>query len=116
MTPHLPNSAPLGLRSTSPSGRSLLDRPDRPSIGQASTLTPLQSQVDGLVGGFAAQATDWRSLAAMTAGGFAYRAGRIGMMGLGSGGLVRALSVGVGLTAEVSTFEGSHRALSALAG
>src|SRR4029434_6037202 len=31
------------------------------------SLTPLQSQVEGLVGGFVHQASDWRSLAAMTA-------------------------------------------------
>src|SRR4029453_17777408 len=73
---------------------------------------------DGLVGGFAAQATDWRSLAAMVAGGMAYRTGRIGIMGLGNSSALRVsttlrvASVGLGLTAEVSTFELTHRSLS----
>src|SRR4030095_13521983 len=77
----------------------------------SSGPSPLQSQVDGLVGGFVGQATDWRSLAAMTAGGMAYRAGRIGVMGLGSSSALRVASVGLGLTAEVSTFELTHRGL-----
>src|SRR4029434_3744201 len=80
----------------------------------APVFSPLQSQVDSLVGGFAETATDWRSLASMMAGGMAYRAGRIGVMGLGNGSLLRAPSVGLGLTAEVSTFELSHRALSSV--
>src|SRR4029434_9940269 len=92
---------------------SLLSRA-RPSLIQVST--PLQSQVDGLVGGFAEQATDGRSLAAMMAGGVAYRAGRIGVMGIGGGNAVRALSVGVGLTVEVSAFELSHRGLLSMTG
>gem|GEM_PF-3642490 len=74
--------------------------------------TPVQEQVDTAVGGFVRQATDWRSLTAMTAGGLAYRAGRIGAMGLGSGNLVRTASVGLGLTAEVSAFELTNRGLS----
>src|SRR4030095_5575142 len=77
-------------------------------------LNPLQTQVDGLVSGFAEQATNWRSLASMMAGGRAYRAGRIGVMGLGNGSILRAASIGVGLTAEISTFELSHRTLSGL--
>jgi len=68
--------------------------------------------VDGLVGGFVRQATDWKSLAAVTVGGMAYRAGRMGAMGLGSGNFTRAASVGLGLTAEVSAFELTHRGLS----
>gem|GEM_PF-3584330 len=77
----------------------------------SETLSPLQSQVDTLVGGFLHQATDWRSLAAMTAGGLACRGARIGAMGLGAGNGIRALSVGVGLTAEVSAFELTQRGL-----
>src|SRR5262245_2237660 len=75
-------------------------------------LSPLQAQVDAAVGGFVHQATDWRSLAAMTAGGLAYRAGRIGAMGFGSGHLVRMSSAVLGLTAEVLAFELTHRGLS----
>src|SRR4030095_983616 len=41
------------------------------------------------------------------------RAGRIGVLGMGSGSALRALSVGAGLTAEVSTFELSNRLLQA---
>src|SRR4029450_8783086 len=100
---------------TEPVGsQSILARASLPSSIPLST--PLQSQVDGLVGGFAAQATDWRSLASMMAGGTAYRLGRVGILGLGSGNALRVASVGVGLGAEVLTFEGSHRALTALSG
>src|SRR4030095_10941732 len=88
----------------------------RAPLNASFATTPLQSQVDGLVGSFNQQATDWRSLSAMTAGGMAYRAGRIGVMGLGNGSVLRAASVGLGLTAEVSTFEFTHRGLAALGG
>src|SRR4029453_1046428 len=86
----------------------------RVSVSSSPSLTSSQAQVDGLVGGFVAQATDWRSLAAMMAGGTAYRIGRVGALGLGTGNGVRALSVGAGLTAEVSTFELTHRTLSSV--
>src|SRR4030095_8827178 len=100
--------APSTLSSLS-RGTSVLDRA---SIAPGSMSTRLQCQVDVWVGGFAEQAADWRSLAAMTAGGMAYRAGRVGVMGLGSGSALRVASVGLGLTAEVSTFELTHRSLS----
>ena len=80
----------------------------------SSRPSPLQSQVDALVGGFVHQATDWRSLAAMTAGGVAYRTAKIGVMSLGGGQAVHALSVGMGLTAEVSAFELTNRWLSTI--
>src|SRR5262245_24947050 len=70
--------------------------------------TPLQSQVDGLVDGFVQQATDWRSLAAMMAGGMAYRVGRTGALTAGTG---RLASLGIGLSAEVTAFELTNRAL-----
>src|SRR5262249_20959907 len=73
-----------------------------------SGLTPLQSEVDGLVGGFVQQATDWRSLAALTAGGMTYRIGRVGAMTAGTGHLA---SVGIGLGAEVTAFEMTNRTL-----
>src|SRR5262245_57705322 len=91
--------------------RSILSTTPGDSFAQIPSQTSFQSQVENLVGDFIRQATDWKSLAAMTAGGMAYRAGRIGVMGLGDGNVVRALSVGLGLTAEVSAFEISHRAL-----
>jgi hypothetical protein len=90
-------------------GNSLLSR----ASASPSGLTPLQSQVDGLVGGFARQATDWRSLAAMTAGGMTYRLGRMGAMAAGTG---RLASVGIGLGAEVTAFEMTNRSLSSLTG
>ncbi|MFO1520330.1 MAG: hypothetical protein U1F57_11825 [bacterium] len=40
----------------------------------------VQSIVDGMVGGFAKQACDWRSLAAMAGGSLFYRVGRIGTL------------------------------------
>jgi|GEM_PF-7077248 len=84
---------------------------ERPSGLPPVPLSAFQAQTDALVGGFTSQATDWRSLASMAAGGLAYRAGRIGVMGLGSGNLLRAASLGLGLGAEVSAFEITNRAL-----
>src|SRR5262249_10563652 len=59
------------------------------------------------------QATDWRTLAAMTAGGMAYRFGRVGAMTAGAG---RIASAGIGLGAEVSAFEMTHRSLNSFSG
>src|SRR4030095_8063698 len=77
-------------------------------------LSDLQRDVDRLVGGFAEAATNWKTLTAIGAGGMAYRVGKLGAMGLGDGNLVRALSIGAGLSAEVSTFEITHRALNSV--
>src|SRR4030095_14635162 len=56
------------------------------SLSQGSlSLSPLQSQVEGLVGSFAHQATDLSTLSAMVVGGMAYRVGRVGIMGSGVG-------------------------------
>jgi serine/threonine protein kinase len=81
--------------------------------GLSQGLTPLQSQVDGLVGGFAQQATDWCSLAAMMVGGVTYRLGRIGAVTAETG---RLISTGVGLGAEVTAFEMTNRSLMSLTG
>jgi len=86
---------------------SLLERNSDPHAG----LSEAQTQADACVGGFLRQATDWHALAALTAGGMAYRLGRIGVMSLGSGHGIRALSFGAGLAAEVSAFEIAHRSL-----
>jgi len=99
-------SEPLPAFGPSAGPSNLLDRGGFPS----KPLTSMQTQVEGLVGGFIQQAADWRSLAAMTAGGLAYRVGRIGAMGLGGGNAVRAVSIGLGLTAEISAFEVTNRA------
>src|SRR4029434_5220866 len=80
----------------------------RPLLAGSMELSPLQSQVDGLTGAFVQQALDWRALAAITAGGLAYRAGRLGAMDFGSGNFARTLSIGAGLTAELSALEWTH--------
>jgi PAS domain S-box-containing protein len=82
-------------------------------------LTTLQAQVDGLVGGFAAQATDWRSLTSMTLGGMAYRLGRIGTISVRIQNfetLQRIASVGIGLGAEITAFEMTNRTLAQITG
>src|SRR4030095_2406676 len=88
---------------------SLLFRASLSHSDQALSL--IQNQVDRLVGGFVDQATDWRSLGAMTVGGVSYRLGRIGAMSSIRAMPLRALSIGVGLTAEVSAFEITNRSL-----
>jgi hypothetical protein len=93
--------------------RSLLDGVEYQGLSSSSPITPLQSQVDGLVGGFVEQATDWRSLSAMMAGGMAYRVGKLGAMAAGTG---RLASAAIGLGVEVSAFEMTHRSLTALTG
>jgi 3-oxoacyl-(acyl-carrier-protein) synthase len=93
--------------------QTLLARYSNSTLSQNSHPTALQSQVDGLVGDFAQQATDWRSLAAMMAGGMTYRLGRVGAMATGTG---RLASLGIGLGAEVTAFEMTNRSLSSLTG
>src|SRR5262245_2611738 len=99
------------------------------SVSQ-NPLSPLQTQVDGLVGSFTQQVTNWRSLAAMVAGGITYRLGRVGVMGWSVGAPLgaplvgwaqqaaplRILSVAAGLGAEVTAFEMTNRSLSSLTG
>jgi hypothetical protein len=92
----------------------LLSRSIAPAFSSTEGGTSLQSQVDGLVGDFIQQATDWRSLTSMIAGGMAYRLGRIGTMTVGVQNfepLRRIASVGIGLGAEVTAFEMTNRAL-----
>src|SRR5262245_7864094 len=99
-----------------------------------STLIPplssVQAQTDGLVESFVQQATDWRSLAALMAGGLTYRFGSVEVMGWGVGAPLgaplvgwaqqaaplRVLSVAAGLGAEVTAFEMTNRSLSSLTG
>jgi hypothetical protein len=66
----------------------------------SSGLTPIQSQTDGLVGNFTDQATDGKTLAAMTVGGMAYRLGKIGIMALGESSMLRTLGLSLGLAAK----------------
>jgi hypothetical protein len=91
---------------------SVLDRVS--SSFSQKEFTELQSQVDRLVSGFVEQATEGRSLAAMMAGGMAYRLGRIGVLSVGVQNfepLRHAVSIGVGLGAEATAFEMTNRAL-----
>jgi hypothetical protein len=85
------------------------------SSSQDTALTPLQGQVDGLVNGFVRQASDWKALAAMTAGSVAFRLGKVGVMAAGTefmGAMpLRMASFAVGLGAEVSAYEGVSRTL-----
>src|SRR4029434_8639180 len=82
----------------------------RTSTFSMPRLTPLQVEVDGVASSFVSQATDWRNLAAFTAGGAAYRVGRLGVLGVG-GTSPRLASLALGLGAEVSTYEITHRSL-----
>jgi hypothetical protein len=76
-----------------------------------SNITPLQDQIDGLTTHFMDQATDGKTLAALTAGGLAYRLGKMGFITLSPSTLLRPLSAVVGLGTEVVAFEGTHRSL-----
>src|SRR4030095_16960445 len=84
---------------------------ERNSSDIQPSLSESQGQVEACVEGFVRQATDGHALAAVAAGGMAYRVGRIGVMGLGSGHALRFASVGLGLAAEVSAFEVTNRGL-----
>src|SRR5215467_12400583 len=66
-----------------PGSSSLLDRTQQFS-SKNSELTSTQQQVDGMVESFITQADDEKSLAAMMAGGLAYRTLRMDTLALGS--------------------------------
>jgi hypothetical protein len=80
-----------------------------------ASLSTVQKQVDGLVTDFTAQATDPQTLAALTAGGAAYRFGKFATLSAGSRytsslpSLVRIGSFGIGLAGESATFAGVQR-------
>lgn len=84
-------------------------------------LTLAQRQVDEMTGRFVQEATDWQSLAAVMAGGVAYRAGKIGILAgseriLGTSTarlfpLVYGASLGGGLATEVAAYECTRRSL-----
>ncbi|MFO1518679.1 MAG: hypothetical protein U1F57_03290 [bacterium] len=98
-----------------PQNSSVLDRFREQSLAGEARLTPFQRQADQMVEGFLAQATDWRSLTAMMAGGLAFRLGRIGTLALPLGTrcapFLNLASYGLGLVSEVTAFETTHRAL-----
>jgi|GEM_PF-4728931 len=88
---------------------SILSR--RISLEEASSFTSYQQEIQQTISGFAAGLSDWKSLVAATAGGFAYRLGKVGILELGAWGpmplFVRIAPV-FGLTCEVSAFRGTH--------
>lgn len=110
-----PGVSPFSLSNSSLETESVLSRQ---SAGNGGTSTQLL--VDQIVSDFVQNASDWKAVAAMTVGGLAYRAGRAGVSSaMASRGFALAglpLSVGVGLGAEVSAFEITHRALHSLPG
>jgi hypothetical protein len=76
-----------------------------------------------MVSGFVDQATEWKSLASMMAGGLAYRYGRIAFLGAASrlpasvqnfSLLIRGSSALFGLGTEVATFEFTNRFLNTI--
>ncbi|MFO1519479.1 MAG: FHA domain-containing protein [bacterium] len=95
---------------------------DRVSSHPDSSVSALQRQVDGMVGSFAEQATEWKSLAAMMAGGLAFRIGRVGFLGAASklplalqnSVFIQAGGALTGLATEVTVFEATHRSLLSL--
>ena len=99
--------------------------PVRPTtiLTRASLATPesgissLQSQVDGLVSRFVEEAASPTTLAAITAGGFAYRVGRLSVLssvGASGGTPVRLASLAFGLGSEVTAFEFTNRSFAQL--
>src|SRR5262245_10751259 len=95
----------------------LLERRNLPS---EPGNTVLQSQVDGLVGGFVQEATRPQTTAALVGAGLAYRLTRVGVVGSGLFGnsplLNRAASLGLGLASESGIFTGINRGFNYLNG
>ena len=98
------------------SPKTILERQASSDAAFSST----QTQVDGMVSSFIDQASDWKSLAAMMAGGLAYRFGKIGFLSLGARAssqsplvtaVVRGGSIAFGLSSEVTVFEFTNRTL-----
>src|SRR5215471_8625725 len=83
--------------------------------GNREEPSAFQKSVDSLVSGFVDQATDVKTLVALTSGGLAYRYGRIGVMGLPVGSYcntpLRIASIALGLGSEVTAFEFTNRFL-----
>jgi hypothetical protein len=74
-------------------------------------LSSTQNLVDSSVSAFLEEATDWKTLVSMSAGGVAGRMVRLGILSKLPNPGVRMLSLSFGLGAEASTFEFSQRAL-----
>ena len=83
-------------------------------------LTATQSQADEMVSSFVDQATEWKSLASMMAGGLAFQYGKIGALSSLTratgrlpipSALIRGSSFAFGLASEVTAFEFTNRSL-----
>ncbi len=75
-----------------------------------SGLSDTQIKIDQIYSQFSAQASDWRNLCAMVAGGLAYRAGNLALLSvLPAEG--RVLSPAFALFGEVTAFRGTHQLL-----
>jgi hypothetical protein len=111
-------TGPTQFIGTSLDSSNLLNR-GAPSPA-SSTLSPTQIQVDQLIGDFSRQASDWKTLSAMLAGGLAYQWARVGAMSssvrAGFEPLRKTLSIGLGLGTEVTAFEMTNRSLASLTG
>jgi hypothetical protein len=114
----------------------LFIKPESPVVSEASVLgrlsqnpdailSPVQAEADTLVEHFIDNATDWRSIAALTVGGWAYRWGKTAALSsqlsvLSRGNLLSSLfrmgSVALGLASEVTAFEFTNRFLTNLQG
>jgi len=93
----------------------LLDR--RTSLGlpfgPSHNLSAGQQEQDQLLGNFTREASDWKSLAAMMAGGLAYRLGNLSYLQAlpGAFGSLAKLAPAFGLASEVTAFRYTHRLL-----
>ncbi|MFO1519379.1 MAG: hypothetical protein U1F57_06940 [bacterium] len=99
----------------SPPEELVLARFSETSLQQETLRNASQAQMEGLVSGFVQQSTDWRSLAALMAGGMAYRLGRVGAFAVLPGSvspLSHVIAPLAGLAVEVTAFQGVSDALS----
>ncbi|MBL7686319.1 MAG: hypothetical protein JNK65_09855 [Deltaproteobacteria bacterium] len=95
---------------------SLLSRLSSPSLLDAS-LTSTQQRIDQSISAFSEQLSDFKTIAAMSAGSVFFNFGRLAVLSSANNTtLVQATSHLVGLGAEVLAFEGSHHFLSRISG
>src|SRR5262245_45073775 len=93
----------------------ILSRTSLSSFPSVTPLTSTQTQLDSLVSHFVEEAANPQTLAAITAGGFAFRLGRIGALAMSQEApLLRLASYGVGLGSEVTAFEFTNRTFASL--
>lgn len=107
--PH--SSSPFSSRfNFSGASDGVLDFFSQVSLRQESPLNSAQAVYDGMIGGFVEESTNWRSLTAMAAGGFAFRMGRFAVLSFGGASsaapILNLASRAVGLASEVTVFEG----------